>query len=94
VLLVIFLSSAPGDVHMSLWMIGAILVYETGRGCRHWTAHGRAGNLVAQAGGAARRRPYPLATVGLMLLAQYAVARCCASGFMAVYAAAVVPGQP
>jgi cell volume regulation protein A len=90
VLLVILLSS---DIHASGWQLLAILLYELVVGLMIGVAMGALGTWLLKRAALPAAGLYPLATVGLMLLAYAGGAVVHASGFMAVYVAAVVLGN-
>src|SRR5581483_9042460 len=90
VLLVTLLST---EIRGSGWQLFAILVYELVAGFAIGVAVGSLGTWLLKRAALPAAGLYPLATVGLMLLAYASGAVAHASGFMAVYAAAVVLGN-
>jgi cell volume regulation protein A len=90
VLLVILLSS---DLHAPAWQVGLILLYELVVGLLIGLAMGALGTWLLKRAALPAAGLYPLAAVGLMLLAYASGAVLHASGFMAVYVAAVVLGN-
>jgi cell volume regulation protein A len=90
VLLVILLSS---NLEASGWQLFAILLYELVMGLLIGLAMGGLGTWLLKRAALPAAGLYPLATVGLMLLAYAGGAVLHASGFMAVYVAAVVLGN-
>jgi potassium/hydrogen antiporter len=93
VLLVILLSTSDGIEHGPWWWVVAIIVYELVVGAAIGLSAGALGPWLLRRAALPAAGLYPLAAIGLMLLAYAAGAVVHASGFMAVYAAAVVLGN-
>ncbi len=93
VLLVILLSSAPAEMHGPWWWIVLVLLYELAAGLVIGLATGLLGTWLLKRAALPSAGLYPLAAVGMVLVAYAGGAVLHASGFMAVYVAAVLLGN-
>ncbi|HCT80773.1 MAG TPA: potassium/proton antiporter [Micromonosporaceae bacterium] len=93
VLLVILLSSLPSEPSQPWWWLVLVLIYELAIGAVVGAVAGYLGTMLLKRAALPSAGLYPLAAVGLTLLAYAGGAVIHASGFMAVYVAAVILGN-
>lgn len=93
ILLVILLSASDLDAVGSWWWIGLVIVYELVAGFLVGLGAGVLGTWLLRRAALPAAGLYPLAAVGLMVLAYAGGATLHASGFMAVYVSAVLLGN-